>query len=423
MTQIPSDHVKISKLPIAADKAAYTAAKEALTKYNSDMQGWGIEVDFEEQRAEYNKLVEAFTKSTRNLCRHEKAVRLVLDQLKAAKVEACRVWRSSRDRIRAFLESKGVTPAVAKVIADVLYSKACEPTQFGIAAPRPDTLSPVLQGCTKGVFAGGFKIPFDSSVPEDQLCWMRKQCATLYLENQEVAVSRMREGVQSMTHPPPGVQPSNSCIGALDTKSTFNWNPDCLPEGEKWFPGPKDLSKLRQALWISWTDNQDVSLQGWTFRHLPVLLTQYVGQSNILLIDSVTASQHGPELTQWLATVDPTTLAGYPLFTFKKGPRLFCPLGSQPVIVCERAALQALTEKVDLKERVAPGATQHHPSCVGVLPLLSLGILEGVELELKTVVASTLVRSTAHLPVTWRNHAAINEFKAALAPPNADIAA
>ena len=294
---------------------------------------------------------------------------------------------------------------MAKCSADSIYSFVVDPSPLGIQYTRNCPEDPVTSTSCKEVFLKGpFKLPHGYVKVGADVPHFQQQLTKMFLENQQAAIYKMREGVQSMK----GISPSNSVFGAIDLAKPLDFKAPWMGESA-WF----ELGEpFRQALLVTWTEVVDVSPAGWPFQYMPVFLTQYVGTSTVVVVDTKIEQNHG-QLPQYLDNCGAQDLDGYPTFHLQEGSSIFVPLGHVPIILCHKPIVANTGPKVDLKERVV--GAQHNCAAVGVYPLLDIALAQAADKEKKQKLAATFLTTFSHLPNSWQAHEQMAKFKDALA--------
>ena len=399
---------KVLKLNLPDELEAYKTARAALQAWIDGISDWTFPVNFTEYRTSFNDLHDTYMKTVGNITRHRRALEQTKEVSKLARQEGARVYRTNRDRIRTYVVGKGTPDLVAKLVADRLYSVLVPPESRGIMSIK-------FVNCLEGLPANAeistldqpIHFKYDAKDLEENLCEYGVQCAQMYRVNQETAVSKMREASQAMS----AVQPQRlTSVCAIDVAPSFDFNP-LWSKDAKWF----DYCAPRQALWTSWTEQCVVDPSNWPFRHFPGLLTQYVGQSVIIIVDSASILDAGGEVTAWLNMQGTNPLEKFPSVILGEGSSLWLPLGSYPIIVGNSMPLRNIKETVDLKERVV--GIQRHSMALGFTPVFDAKKVQDASPELRRMIASFYLRGAPTLPPSWRaNDGEATKWNAALQP-------
>jgi len=395
-----ADHEKLSRLPLQSDHDKLAREQDELAEYIKNIGSWQFPINFASERKVFFSKVAAFETSASNVLRHKGALEKSFNSEKQAKASLVSFWRSNRDRVRTYLENKGLSPAIAKLVADMVYKIISPPEKVGININIETTNVDLSGTLVEGTWMQPIYLKHDAAKIEDSMGFYELQLNRLYLECKASAVTKMGECVQTMRA---AIPPRGQAVGAIDITNQFSWR----PEGRTIDTFMAALVRL--AIWASWTEQLDLSIEGWPFRALAGWLCCFVGQFVIAVVDCSTALAHGGDLQQFVSSMEVNELNSYPTFLLKEGDSLWMPLGAIPIIVSQNMRIQKLEVKVDLKERNTT-AVQRHTSALGFLPCFSKAILEGTTPELKNFITATLIRTRAHLPPTWFQVADVNAW-------------
>jgi len=397
----------MARLPLQADHDNLVKCGDSLREEKTNVGKWDIEDDFHSARKKFNSVYSEFQAAVKAVLRHKTAIDETIARSKKGKEEVARVWRQNRDKLRLFIESKGLHPVIAKLVADLLYSKVSPPEKSNV---RLQIYSPMVNlseiaEVNKNTFSQPIHIVYNAAALPDSQHHLEQELATLFRENQQTAITKMRECVTCMIGPPAVGQ----AIGALDLATEFKWNPADLASDDQWF----NPIKVRHALWTTWTEQGDLTVPSWPFQRLAGFLVNFVGQFVVTVVDSATALEHGGDIQQYVIGMETNDLHKFPSYVLKEGDALWLPLGTIPIISSQQMKVQAITSKVDLKERTTVGV-QRHPSALGVQVCLDITADGAASPDLRRSVLASWVRAGDYLPPSWKQNAEIAQWKASL---------
>ena len=115
---------ELAKLSLPKHLAAIKSASEKLEAFAKNVFDWEFEVDFAEQRSDYQKLTLAFNDACRQALRHQTAIAETLETVDKEQQAKKIFWRHQRTKIRNWLKEGGrcVPIAIGKVFSDLVYS-------------------------------------------------------------------------------------------------------------------------------------------------------------------------------------------------------------------------------------------------------------------------------------------------------------
>ena len=358
------------------------------------IETWTYPVTFSEHKTVFNGLWDTYLQAVRNIRRHDRALEKVSFAAKASKQEGARKFRTNRDRVRDYYVGKEVPEAIASVVGNRLYSRIVRPESRGITSVKfVNVVEDLPNNSAPESRQQPILFQYDAAVLDETLSDWARQCAEMYRDNKNAVVPKMREASQQMA----AANPTRaSAVSALDVVTNFEFNVQWSKE-DPWFI----YTATRQAIWTSWTEQCVTDPTNWPFRFMPGLLTQYVGQSVVVIIDSATMLENGGEATVFINGIQGDILSKFPTTVLTEGSSLWLPFGSMPIIVGNSMPVQNVKEVVDLKERVI--GKQLHSMALGFTPVLDCSVAAAASDDTRRMIASWMLRALPTIPPTWKS--------------------
>jgi len=236
--------------------------------------------------------------------------------------------------------------------------------------------------------------PFSEQNLEEDIGIYAAALGNLFLQNQSKASAKHAEHKTAMLAPK---VTKVSAIGGIDLDEPFEFNPDwARGEDKAWFK----YQKTRHGVWTTWTEEDHPDAVNWPFRSMACMLTQYVGVSVVIVVDSASMLENGSEVVQWSSALANGELGKYPSVVLTTGSSLWLPLGTCPIIIGVSQAVLNQTETVDLKERTV--GKVRHAITIGVQPLFDVDMVKAAPEPLRREMASFYVKAAPQIPPTWR---------------------
>ena len=224
---------KIQGLKLPALKAGLTDARVALDNYCKTLDDYEFPLNFTAEKEKFLRLVATYEIAWKAVLRVKASVLETCAAQSGAAQKAKVDWRGCREKYRNYFLGRGVPAAMAKVMADVLFSIAVPPKDVGITLEYPGKDCAVTESSELEVFSEAFRILYDSAQDHTKKAHFEKEVGQMYLDNQSKATTKMRECAQVMRAP----NATMSCtFGSIGLTRDFNLNAPNL--SAPWFVDP-----------------------------------------------------------------------------------------------------------------------------------------------------------------------------------------
>ena len=171
---------KMARLPLNADLDQLVKCSDTLKSYVGAADNWVFPLDFSLERKQFLQRVKEYELAVANVNRHRTAIEQVADKARLDKQEMVRNWRGNRDRVRVWLENKGVSPVLAKLMGDALYSRVADPESCGVKIAITTPVVDLAAGkCSEGTFLQPVYVGYDAQKLEQDMNHFEKQLSTI----------------------------------------------------------------------------------------------------------------------------------------------------------------------------------------------------------------------------------------------------
>ena len=420
---------KIKNLQIGPIQGELQKARDALTSFRQGIGEWAFPCDFQSLKLEFILLVSSYQKCIDRFVRIKESVVRATKEYKQKGVDMKSQWRNKRDKYRYYYESKDVPPALAKLVADILYSVAADPYEVGISLDLYSPICAVDLEAQPADLSKPFMIPVQSDEhPVGEEKWLSRVWQNVYKSHLVAARQKASECLGVMTAPG---NKSNCAIGTIPGLIEPNLSPggdaeDGVAVGKHVWPSV--VKGLRHAIWCSHPDVFEPSLESWPFRCLDCYLTVYSGRCVIVLVDATNSCRIG-EPAQWLAKADVKALDGYPAWLCIAGSTIHCPVGSVPLIVGISEDIDITDVKVTLpkvqdakKGKKAKEGKSEEYYALGVMPCFDGGWLKKqMSTPVRNNTMQAWVRAQTWIPPSWKSNEAVKQWKKSMEEMVGDI--
>jgi hypothetical protein len=359
---------RIKSLGLPGIRNKLIAAEGSLKDYCSTLDTLEFPVDFAVERQRFLNLVAKFEEAWQLCQRVKNSLLQTAQDCAQTDMKLKQDWRNIRDKYRKYFVEKGTVPAaIAKNIADALFSKARLPASVGL---KQEYQRPV---CTLSETSGRKSLlePFmlepyvdDGSGNTCGALYFRKLFTDFHKDNAASVKAKNAECDAAMRLPTSTLQ----CIFGSIAPKPLELNPPWAKGGdgheEVWFQHVPDL---RHLIYTYVADNCDATLEAWPWRHTALFLTQHIGRSVVVLLDAEQASKI-QTTHDWLHKLKSDELAKNYTWLLEEGSTLWCPFGTIPVVV-------GINSKMDILDEAGPNIkprkkeTRSESACIGLTPI------------------------------------------------------
>jgi len=397
---------KIRGLKLADLKSKHLAAQQAITTYVGTLDDLEFPLEFDEHRDKFVKLAGAYSSAWKAILRVKASVSETASESSQNESKQKIDWRSCREKYRGYFIKRGVPPAMAKVMADLLYSIGKPPKDVGINIEYQSPLCSIQDGSDAAAMRQPFMVKFSSNEDHTQKGHFENILGQLYLENKTAAVNNMRECLQIMRAPTASM---NCTFGSIANTSALELNPAWL-KNETWFD---PVTGLRQAVWASNTECCDISVEAWPWTGPPCVLTMYVGRAVVTVVPSEVVAGLGLEPQEWLDGLSSEAMRDYYSFFVEEGSSVWIPMCMVPVICGIGPLIDAKSAVADLTALKGKDL-QRHQIAVGVHPVFcSKYLVKHYTAAEVSKMLSIYGHGEAHTLNTWKGEG-VSKWKAEL---------
>ena len=374
------------------DKSRY-----AMKQYAVEAERWKAPKNVDPLKAEYSKLLQAFDNCiflAKDVLECAKEAKL--DQQGAA-IGAKKNWHNQRDKIVSFVqkEGAGICDALARVIADALYSLAVSPETVGLQPVLHDlelVLGPLATVATFARVCVLTQPPDGASQEErDTKTYLHRALAD-FAKGHLVSIKAKAKICEDDMAATKG--PQSMCT--MDVAGhDLGWNDTAHVD---WFT---PIGVVKHLIFRKLCMFFDYSIASFPFRLHPMIITMYSGRAVVACVPETDAVRNNSDFPGWLARLHCNAFAKNEACILEEGDSIWLPLGTVGLIVGIPTGVDWTAETPKLAPRGKPKPKSKKLATAKPMPNTDEAIVYGIHLYYSTAAASAPLDVRLAIRANW----------------------